>query len=61
MRWMRHRHNQSHVGRNTVAQSVFGQPYGYMDFRERQPEAAQDIERMMIDRMQGARQSLPRA
>ena len=45
----------SHIGFSGF-ESVFGQPDGYMDFRERQPEAAQDIERMMIDRMQGARQ-----
>ena len=41
---------------NSGFESVFGQPDGYMDFRERQPDAAQAIERMMIDRMQGARQ-----
>ena len=45
----------SHIGFSGF-ESVFGQPDGYMDFKEREPEAAQAIERMMIDRMQGARQ-----
>ena len=36
-------------------ESVFGQPDGYMKFREREPEAAQAIEQMMIDRFRGAR------
>ena len=37
-------------------ESVFGQPDGYMDFRERQPDAAQDIERKIIERFRGTRQ-----
>ena len=41
---------------NSGFESVFGQPDGYMDFKEREPEAAQVIERMMIDRIRGTRQ-----
>ena len=41
---------------NSGFESVFGQPDGYMDFKEREPEAAQAIERMMIDRIRGTRQ-----
>lgn len=36
-------------------ESVFGQPDGYMDFSKRQPDAAQTIERIMIDRFRGTR------
>ena len=36
--------------------SVFGQPDGYMEFKELQPEAAQAIESMMIDSIRGTRQ-----
>ena len=41
---------------NSGFESVFGQPDGYMDFKEREPEAAQAIERMMIDHIRGTRQ-----
>ena len=45
----------SHIGLSSF-ESVFGQPDGYIDFRERQPEAAQAIERMMIERIRDTRQ-----
>ena len=38
------------------SESVFGQPEGYMAFKERQPETAQTIERMMINRIRGTRE-----
>lgn len=41
---------------NAGFESVFGQPDGYMDFRERHPEAAQAIERLMIERIRGTRE-----
>ena len=44
-----------HIGLSGF-ESVFGQPDGYMEFKELQPEAAQDIERMMVDRIRGTRQ-----
>ena len=44
-----------HIGYSGF-ESVFGQPDGYMEFKELQPEAAQAIESMMIDGIRGTRQ-----
>ena len=44
-----------HIGLSGF-ESVFGQPDGYMEFKELQPEAAQAIESMMIDSIRGTRQ-----
>ena len=45
----------AHIGFSGF-ESVFGQPDGYMDFRNHDPEAAQAIEQMMIERIRGTRQ-----
>ncbi len=45
-----------HHIKNSGFESVFGQPEGYTDFRELQPEAAQAIEGMMIERIRGTKQ-----